>query len=581
VNQMTDKKRVGSKCHPIKLLLVFVLLLSFTSIISAEEFGYNYLDGDLNVATATNYTTVSVNDSTYWDGHEWDDSRWLDIDGGNANQDVDIGTNDFYAGDGFFDFINFSYLVSNFGGGIDATRDPWFLSGTSLEINENLTVNGNSYLSDTFPRTTLTYSLGSGVLRWLNLYVQNINAEEIDAFNLHLSGNATIDGNVSSTYFIGNGSLLTGVVTTNEDYWTSDGDNITNNNAGNVTIDGKLNVIGQVELGTDDAESHLYFKRESYNYITANTDGSFAFITDGKPILISNAGFILNKNDDVLIRRGNLGIGLDDPDYLAHLYSATPEIKLESSATYDTIPEAKISTFFKYRSSGSKASMTGITFAKENAINGNTGGVIKFIKKPAGATATEGMRMTSKGYFGINEDDPQAFLDVNGNSIIKGDLYVGEDLNVTGNFTGNQIYGEMWYHNHTATVLNFVSADTWYPIFFSSDGNVNGFTYTGGFLTESNLTAQVEGLYQATYMASGSGKDNHNYFSTVLVNGVERPECSSHKTMSAGGDITTMNGNCFISLSIGDDVQVATMDYDGTGDGNYYGGNLNLLRIGN
>ena len=225
--------------------------------------------------------------------------------------------------------------------------------------------------------------------------------------------------------------------------------------------------------------------------------------------------------------------------------------------------------------------MTGITFAKENAINGNTGGVIKFIKKPAGATATEGMRMTSKGYFGINEDDPQAFLDVNGNSIIKGDLYVGEDLNVTGNFTGNQIYGEMWYHNHTATTLTFVSADTWYPIFFSSDGNVNGFTYTGGFLTESNLTTQVEGLYQATYMASGSGKDNHNYFSTVLVNGVERPECSSHKTMSAGGDITTMNGNCFISLSIGDDVQVATMDYDGTGDGNYYGGNLNLLRIGN
>ena len=34
---------------------------------------------------------------------------------------------------------------------------------------------------------------------------------------------------------------------------------------------------------------------------------------------------------------------------------------------------------------------------------------------------------------------------------IDNDLYVDGNVNITGNFTGNQIYGEMWYHNHTAT----------------------------------------------------------------------------------------------------------------------------------
>lgn len=42
-------------------------------------------------AIATNYSEVGVNDSLLWEGHSWDINRWLLIDGGNANQNIDIG----------------------------------------------------------------------------------------------------------------------------------------------------------------------------------------------------------------------------------------------------------------------------------------------------------------------------------------------------------------------------------------------------------------------------------------------------------------------------------------------------------
>jgi len=132
-----------------KIFFFFVFLLILIPVVSSEDFGYNYLEGELNVVQAVNYTLVSVNDSTYWDGNAWSDTRWLNIDGSNANQDIDIGIYDFYANDGFFDYLNFSYLFSNFGGGIDATGDPWYLGGTDFQIAENLLVDGNVTIGST------------------------------------------------------------------------------------------------------------------------------------------------------------------------------------------------------------------------------------------------------------------------------------------------------------------------------------------------------------------------------------------------------------------------------------------------
>ena len=50
---------------------------------------------------------------------------------------------------------------------------------------------------------------------------------------------------------------------------------------------------------------------------------------------------------------------------------------------------------------------------------------------------------------------------------------------------------------------------------------------------------------------------------------------------SAGGDIFTQSGNCFIELVVGDKVSMRTADIGGSGTANLYSANLNLVRIGN
>lgn len=74
----------------------------------------------------------------------------------------------------------------------------WSVAGHILDTDLNVA-------GDVDPATTLSYSLGSGALRWLDLFVQNVNAEQIDTFDLVASGD------VNATTFWGDGSNLTGV----------------------------------------------------------------------------------------------------------------------------------------------------------------------------------------------------------------------------------------------------------------------------------------------------------------------------------------------------------------------------------
>lgn len=157
-----------------------------------------------------------------------------------------------------------------------------------------------------------------------------------------------------------------------------------------------------------------------------------------------------------------------------------------------------------------------------------------------------------------------------------GDLIIGNNLNVSGNFTGNQIYGEMWYHNHTATELDFAVDGAYYNLTFNNS-LVNGFTFDDA---GDYLESGYDGVYKASYMASGDGQNNHVYFTSVTVNAVVVDKCESHKKMSAGSDIVTMTGDCFIELTAGDKIRLATADVGATGTGNYYSASLNLVRIG-
>lgn len=159
-------------------------------------------------------------------------------------------------------------------------------------------------------------------------------------------------------------------------------------------------------------------------------------------------------------------------------------------------------------------------------------------------------------------------------------LSVAGDVDVSRNFTGNQIYGEMYYYNRTATELDFASDGVFYTLYMTDATHLNGFSYQGGFNQSSNLTAEVAGIYKASFYAIGSGQNNHIYETGIFVNATEQLSCIHQFKMAAGGDVVTHNGDCFVDLIIGDVVSVRTADVGATGTGNYYGANLNLVRIG-
>ncbi len=164
---------------------------------------------------------------------------------------------------------------------------------------------------------------------------------------------------------------------------------------------------------------------------------------------------------------------------------------------------------------------------------------------------------------------------------IIGDLFINGNLNVTGNMTGNMYRGSMWYHNHTGTSLIFTQAELFFPLFFTNSTCDNGVTFQGGFLQESSLTVEFGACYLINFAASGDGQNNHEYFTQVFVNDIEAEECGAHHKMAAGGDIITQSGSCIVDLVAGDVITLRTADFTGTGTGNYFSANLNLVKIGN
>ena len=86
--------------------------------------------GDSITCSTINYTTFSVNNSDLWNGNTWSDYRWLNIDGSNANQNIDIGS---------YDFLTSGDISANwFKGKFNWTTDDWHsFNGYNLTFNES------------------------------------------------------------------------------------------------------------------------------------------------------------------------------------------------------------------------------------------------------------------------------------------------------------------------------------------------------------------------------------------------------------------------------------------------------------
>ncbi len=135
-------------------------------------------------------------------------------------------------------------------------------------------------------------------------------------------------------------------------------------------------------------------------------------------------------------------------------------------------------------------------------------------------------------------------------------------------------YAEYWFDDASGTEINFAQQDLFYNLTFTNSKK-RGFVN----ITNSSFEVQKSGKYLVNYMASGSGQNSHTYETTIGINNVYQENTKSFKNLVEGADIVTMSGTGILNLSEGDIITFSVRDTTGTGTGDYYSGNINLVRI--
>ena len=361
--------------------------------------------------------------------------------------------------------------------------------------------------------------------------------------------------------------------------------------ASNGPLTGDLQISANVGIGTDNLTVPLEINSKGNGSVIINTDSNsnftYLYLTEGLHQAYTGYtkyGIYLKYNGDTNnFAIGNVQADVETDNF--YIDRVTGNVGFGTA----TVPKKILhSSWVSTDTNVVTGNALGGGGVGKGALIQNTAGTINSYANLDFRTGSADGRI---GYQikGTNKSDFHFITDNNGptldamNLTYDGNLFVKRDIDSDGNFTGNQIYGGAWYHNHTATPISFAVAGKYYNLFLTNATDLNGFRFQGGFNKTSNLTAQVSGKYQIIYSSIGDGQNNHEYTTTIMLNGsmnTIKNECDSHKKMSAGGDITTMNGNCIISISVNDIISLVVANEVDTGTGNYYGSNINLVRLG-
>lgn len=166
---------------------------------------------------------------------------------------------------------------------------------------------------------------------------------------------------------------------------------------------------------------------------------------------------------------------------------------------------------------------------------------------------------------------------------ITGNLRILGDLNVTNNFTGNQIYGELWLHD--GVTIDLVGVGVYVNITGLNSTWNNGFTYDGN----GTLTAQIRGVYDTQWHLSFSGSASSEYDTGIgingdvlgMVNGQSMNKTQAHKTIGTGGQTENMGAGGNLCIAVGDQITMMIADESTPAqDATINNLQLNLQRIG-
>ena len=161
---------------------------------------------------------------------------------------------------------------------------------------------------------------------------------------------------------------------------------------------------------------------------------------------------------------------------------------------------------------------------------------------------------------------------VNGTS---GELTVVGDQNLTGNFSGNQFYGETSIHPDGNITVVINTQNVHENITGFNETKLNGFTLSGN----NSLITDVAGRYEATYWVSLSGGVNILYSTCLAVNN-EHVTPHAHRKQGASGDVGSMSGGGILDLNVGDIINLQIRNEDGNQNVDIFFAGMRLVRIG-
>lgn len=182
---------------------------------------------------------------------------------------------------------------------------------------------------------------------------------------------------------------------------------------------------------------------------------------------------------------------------------------------------------------------------------------------------------------GINGEIIDNILD--GLIRIYADVFISENLDVGGNFTGNQYYGEMWNYTSAGWTYEIPTAGIYENLTNLIYGDLNGFDFidnpraTGG----SFLTANIGGKYRASFSIAFGNFPNQLFGGGIAINGIVQRDCYDRAFLSNAQEVENLEKSCIIGLNQGDTIHIQVEDETApSSDADIYQVNLNLFRIG-
>jgi len=154
---------------------------------------------------------------------------------------------------------------------------------------------------------------------------------------------------------------------------------------------------------------------------------------------------------------------------------------------------------------------------------------------------------------------------------------ITDNLSVTGNITGNMIYGEIYNKSDTGfCIVDLTAQDVYHNITNLTGGLLNGFTNN-----TNNLTTLIAGTYKVDGHVSMSAGGSGEFGLKLFIGNVGKDNCYSHHHI-ATGDAVTMAVNCLVKLNAGDEISLQVDDHiNPPNDPTIKSVNLNAWRIGN